>query len=168
MMLWHLKMAFASMNQRDFTASQEDLDHAYAAFETASTHIGRMGRVVTFVSQFIPGASRLASGDHLVRAGAALTHAAKELHGIVPQVMEQGTDLMASDGIRYLLSSTLSGNCRIVLLWHMRMCSQRDHILIVCVLKIFRRSIVRCFACRGPCAACGVLFRTDPRITCCD
>ncbi len=94
-----LKMAFASMNQRDFTASQEDLDHAYAAFETASTHIGRMGRVVTFVSQFIPGASRLASGDHLVRAGAALTHAAKELHGIVPQVMEQGTDLMASDGI---------------------------------------------------------------------
>lgn len=94
-----LKMAMASMNQKDFTASQEDLDHAYAAFATASDQIGRMGTVVTFLSQFVPGASRLASGDHIVQAGAALTHAAKELHSIVPQVMEHGADLTASDGI---------------------------------------------------------------------
>lgn len=94
-----LKMAMASMNQKDFTASQEDLDHAYAAFATASQHMGRMGSVVTYVSQFIPGASKLASGNHMVQAGALLTHAAKELHGVLPHVMESGADLKASDGI---------------------------------------------------------------------
>lgn len=99
-----LKTAMARLSQKDFAASQEELDEAYEAFTVASEHVGRLGRVTTFVAQFVPGATQLAAGDHMVRAAVALTHAAKELHGTIPQLLENGENLTIAEnsGVSFL------------------------------------------------------------------
>ena len=94
-----LKSAMGSIAQNDFSSSSEELDKAYQDFAFASSELGRINMLAKYISQFVPGASRLASGSHIIEAGKYLTHTAKELHSIIPEVIDDDHKLVSTDGV---------------------------------------------------------------------
>lgn len=96
--IYSLKTAMGSIAQNDFTSSSAELDKAYQDFSFASAEMGRINMIATYISQFVPGASRLASGSHIIEAGKYLTHTAKELHSIIPEVIGEDHKLVSTDG----------------------------------------------------------------------
>lgn len=93
-----LKSAMGSIAKSDFQSSQQDLDGAYRQFVIASQEMARINWLAKKLAQYIPGASSLASGNHIVEAGRYLTHSAKEMHSIIPAVIERDDRLISSDG----------------------------------------------------------------------
>ncbi len=94
-----LRSAMGSIAQNDFSSSSEELDKAYQDFAFASSELGRINMLAKYISQFVPGASRLASGSHIIEAGKYLTHTAKELHSIIPEVIGDDHKLVSTDGV---------------------------------------------------------------------
>ncbi|MFA5985879.1 MAG: DUF4012 domain-containing protein [Parcubacteria group bacterium] len=93
-----IKSAMGSIAQNDFSSSGEELDHAYQDFAFASSEMGKINMLAKYIAQYVPGASRLASGDHIIEAGKFLTHTAKELHSIIPEVITDDHKLVSPDG----------------------------------------------------------------------
>ncbi len=93
-----MKIAADSLANSDFRAAGDGIDSAYQEFVFASEEMDKIGGFATFISQFIPGASKLASGNHIVEAGKYLTHSATELYSIVPAVIEKDNPLVSDDG----------------------------------------------------------------------
>ncbi|MEN8252121.1 MAG: DUF4012 domain-containing protein [Patescibacteria group bacterium] len=93
-----IKSAMHSLSEDDFSASAEDIDYAYEEFLFASNEMNKIGHVATFISQFIPGASKLSSGSHLIEAGKYLTHSVQEIHSVIPEVIENDSPLISGDG----------------------------------------------------------------------
>lgn len=93
-----IKTAVYSLRANDFAASGENLDKAHEEFAFASAEMDKIGSFATFIAQFIPGASKLASGNHIIEAGKYLTHTAKEFHTIIPTVINRDSVLVAEDG----------------------------------------------------------------------
>ena len=93
-----IKTAVQSLRVNDFAASGENLNKAHEEFIFASAEMDRIGSFATFIAQFIPGASKLSSGNHIIEAGKYLTHTAKEFHTIIPTVINKDNSLVADDG----------------------------------------------------------------------
>jgi len=93
-----LKVAMNSLRANDFATSGKNLDKAHEEFLFASSEMDRIGSFATFIAQFIPGASKLSSGNHIIKAGKYLTHTAKEFHTIIPTVISKENTLVAHDG----------------------------------------------------------------------
>ena len=93
-----IKVAVSSLRANDFTVSGDSLDMAHQEFLFASAEMNKINSFATFISQFIPGASKLASGNHIIEAGKYLTHTAKEFHTIIPAVISEDSALVAQDG----------------------------------------------------------------------
>jgi len=94
-----VKLAMDSLSDKNFSASSDNIDQAYQEFLFASEEINKIGSLPTFISQFIPGASKLSSGNHIVEAGKYLTHSAQELHTIIPSVINADDALVGDDAI---------------------------------------------------------------------
>jgi hypothetical protein len=97
--IYSIKSAMYSISEDDFSSSSKDIDNAYKEFLFASTEMNKIGDIATFVSQFIPGASKLSSGSHLIEAGKYLTHSAQELHDVIPEIIKNDNSLIAQDGV---------------------------------------------------------------------
>jgi len=93
-----IKIAVNSLRTNDFAVSGDSLDRAHQEFLFASAQMNKISSFATFISQFVPGASKLASGNHIIEAGKYLTHAAKEFHTIIPVVISEDSALVARDG----------------------------------------------------------------------
>ncbi len=93
-----IKTAIQSLRANDFATSQENINRAHEEFVFASTEMNKVSHFATFISQFIPGASKLSSGNHIIEAGKYLTHTAKELHTIIPTVINKDSSLLTQDG----------------------------------------------------------------------
>ena len=93
-----IKSAVGSIAQSDFTSSNADLENAYQEFIFASDEMNKINSFAKFISRFIPGASKLSSGSNIIEAGKYLTHTAKELHSIIPEVINEDHALVSTDG----------------------------------------------------------------------
>jgi hypothetical protein len=91
--------AMNSLSTGDFVSSSDELASAHEEFIFASEEMNKINGFVKFVSQFIPGASKLASGNHIVEAGKYLTHSATELHAVIPTVIDSESALVSGDGV---------------------------------------------------------------------
>ena len=92
-----IKSAVSLLRDKDFEASEKSINDAYDEFLFASNEMDKINSFAKFTSQFIPGASKLASGDHLVEAGKYLTHGVKEFYQIIPVVIESDNVLVSDD-----------------------------------------------------------------------
>lgn len=90
--------AVASLGAGDFISSGDSLADAHQEFLFASEEINKINNFATFISQFVPGASKLSSGNHIIEAGKYLTHSATELHAVIPVVISEDSDLVSADG----------------------------------------------------------------------
>ena len=93
-----IKTALQSLRVNDFATSEKNIDKAHEEFVSASAEMNKIGSFATFISQFIPGASKLSSGSHIIEAGKYLTHTAKEFHTIIPAVINKDSSLLTRDG----------------------------------------------------------------------
>ncbi len=95
-----IKTALQSLRVNDFATSEKNIDKAHQEFIFASAEMNKISSFATFISQFIPGASKLSSGNHIIEAGKYLTHTAKEFHTIIPVVINKDSSLLTQDGKR--------------------------------------------------------------------
>ncbi len=89
-----IKTAVGHAGQKDFQASGKAMDEAYDEMVFASEEMNSINNMAVFVSEFIPGASQLSSGKHVIEVGKYLTHAGKEANSLAPII----TNLIESKG----------------------------------------------------------------------
>ncbi len=93
-----IENAVASLGTGDFISSGDSLAEAHQEFLFASEEMNKINSFATVISQFVPGASKLSSGNHIIEAGKYLTHSATELHAVIPAVISENSDLVSADG----------------------------------------------------------------------
>ncbi len=92
-----IKIAIQNLRENNYKVSGEEFDKAYKEFNSASIEMNKVGNFATFVAQFIPGMSKLSSGNHIIQAGKYLTHAAKTFNQIIPVVIDKDSTLVTPD-----------------------------------------------------------------------
>lgn len=93
-----MRSAMSKLNENDLHALGEDVDVVHQEFVYASEEMNKISSVAKFISRFIPGASKLSSGSHIIEAGKYLTHTVKEFHSIVPAVIDEDNQIVTNDG----------------------------------------------------------------------
>ncbi|PID52600.1 MAG: hypothetical protein CR972_01190 [Candidatus Moraniibacteriota bacterium] len=110
-----MKSALESVGKNDLDALSVNIDAVHEEFVYASKEMDKISPIVKFVSRFVPGTSKLSSGDHIVEAGKYLSHTASEFGNIVPAIMEEkermkeeGTENISFLGIYQVLADCIS------------------------------------------------------------
>ena len=84
-----MRSALMNLQESDVDALNKNIDTVHNEFLFASEELDKINPVVTFMSRFIPGTSKLSSGTHIVEAGKYLSHTATEFGDIIPAVVSE-------------------------------------------------------------------------------
>lgn len=92
-----MKSAMASLGESDLEALDDNIKTVYQEFLFASEEMDKISPAAIFISQFVPGASKLSSGSHIIEAGKYLSHTAKEFGSIIPMVTAENKTIVGKD-----------------------------------------------------------------------
>ncbi|MCK4635342.1 MAG: DUF4012 domain-containing protein [Candidatus Moranbacteria bacterium] len=95
-----IKLAADHVGQKDFQSSEVAIDKAYDEMIFASDEMNSINNIAVFMSEFIPVASQLSSGKHIVETGKYLTHAGKEMNSlasVITNLIESKDELTMDD-----------------------------------------------------------------------
>jgi hypothetical protein len=84
-----MQMSMIDLRENDLSSLNENIVKTHREFSFASAELDKINPVITYISRYVPGATKLSSGTHIVEAGKHLSHTAMEFSAILPELIDQ-------------------------------------------------------------------------------